>query len=54
MLRKMEVRFIANLIQLAELAGIEPYNDKNSKSLLSDGSVQSPQLAQRRRLTRAH
>lgn len=35
MLRKMEVRFIANLIRLAELAGIEPYNDKNSKSLLS-------------------
>jgi FixJ family two-component response regulator len=37
MLRKMEVRFIANLIRLAELAGIEPYSDKNSKSSLSGG-----------------
>ena len=51
---KMEVRFVANLIQLAELAGIEPYNDKNSKSPLSDGAVQPPQLVQRGRLTRTH
>ena len=54
MMGKMEVRFVANLVQLAELAGIEPYNDKNSKSPLSDGAVQPPHLVQRGRLTRTH
>ena len=54
MMGKMEVRFVANLVQLAELAGIEPYNDKNSKSPLSDGAVQPLQLVQRGRLTRTH
>jgi FixJ family two-component response regulator len=47
MMRKMEVRFVANLVQMTDLAGIEPYNDKNSKSPFSDGSVQPPQLVQR-------
>jgi FixJ family two-component response regulator len=54
MMRKMEVRFVANLVQMTDLAGIEPYNDKNNKSSLSDGSVQPPQLVQRGRLTRAY
>jgi FixJ family two-component response regulator len=37
MMEKMEVRFVANLVRLTELAGIEPHKDKNNKSPLSDG-----------------
>jgi FixJ family two-component response regulator len=54
MMGKMEVRSVADLVRLADLAGIEPHIGNNSKSSHGDGSAQPPQLVQGGRLTRAH
>ncbi len=53
MMKKMDVRHVAELVRLAELAGIAP-NDKISKSPRRVGSAKPPQLVQRKQLIRAY